>query len=155
MIFLRTLDSAIGTRKMFLGYSALRRDCAERIRGTCTPKNAIDKTRYLRGPFRLIRAFRTRSARIWLYRGRQLTESPQISARSPEHTCSRFVTKNFRIRIFKIPRNFSEKVIFGPKRAFLTFRGTCGPQEDPTGTWECSHWICHRVPRNFMCSVVT
>ena len=90
--------------------------------------------------------------RIWLYRGRQSTESPQIGAGSPGQTCSRFVTKNFRIRIFIIPRNFSEKVILCPKRVFLTFRGTFGPQGGPTGTWECSHWIRHRILHNSMCS---
>ena len=46
---------------MFLGNSALRRHCAGRIRGTCTPKNAIAKSRYLCGAFRHPRAFRTRS----------------------------------------------------------------------------------------------
>lgn len=94
-------------------------------------------------------------ARIWLYRGRHSTESPQIGARSPEQTTCRFVTKIFRIRIFKIPRNFSEKVIWRPKRAFLTFSGTFGPQGGPTGTGECSHSIRHRVLHNFMRSVVT
>ena len=47
---------------MFLGYCALRRYCAERIRGTYSPKNAIAKTRYLGGEIGLIRAFRTRSS---------------------------------------------------------------------------------------------
>ena len=60
--FLRTLNSATGIRRMFLGYSALRRYCAVRIRGTCSPKNAIVKTRYLGGSWLLPRAFRTRSS---------------------------------------------------------------------------------------------
>jgi len=94
-------------------------------------------------------------ARIWLYRGRQSTEWPQIGARSPGQTCSRFVTKNFRIPIFIIPRNFSEKVISSPKCVFLTFRGTFAPQGGPTGTWEYSHSIRHRIPDISMCSVVT
>ena len=47
---------------MFLGYSALRSHCAVRIRCTCTPKNAIVKTRYLGGACRHPRTFRTRSS---------------------------------------------------------------------------------------------
>ena len=94
-------------------------------------------------------------ARIWLYRGRHSTESPQIGARIPEQTFCRFVTNKFRNWIFIIPRNFSEKVIFCPKRVFLTFRGTFGPQGGPTRTGECFHSIRHRVLHNFMCSVVT
>ena len=93
--------------------------------------------------------------RIWLYRGRQSTESLQIGAGSPGQTCSRFVTKNLRIRIFIIPRNFSKKAILCPKRVFLTFRGTFGPQGSPTGTWKCSHSIRHRIPDISMHSVVT
>ena len=60
-----------------------------------------------------------------------------------------------RIPIFIIPRNFSEKVISCPKRVFLSFRVTFGPQGGPTETWECSHWIRHRIPHNSMCSMVT
>ena len=37
---------------------ALRRHCAARIRGTCTPKNAIAKSRYLAQPFRHKLVFR-------------------------------------------------------------------------------------------------
>ena len=155
MIFLRTLDSAIGTRKMFLGYSALRRDCAERIRGTCTPKNANAKTRYLGGPFVHIRSFRTRSSPDMALPRPPVDRITSNLCEKPRTHLLQVRDQNFSNSDFKIPRNFSEKVIFGPKRAFLTFRGTFGPQGGPTGTGECSHSIRHRVLHNFMRSVVT
>ena len=140
---------------MFLGYSALRRHCAVRIRGTCTPKNAIAKTRYLGGACRHPRTFRTRSSPDVALPRPPVDRISSNLFEKPRTHLLQVRGQNFRIWIFKIPRNFSEKVIFGPKHAFLTFRGTFGPQEGPTGTWECSHWIRHRVLRNSMCSVVT
>ena len=97
----------------------------------------------------------TGSVRMCLYRSRQSTESPQIGATSPGQTCRWFVTKNFLNSIFIIPRKFSEKVISCPKRIFLTFRGTFGPQGGPTETWECSHSIRHRISDISMFSGVT
>ena len=115
-----------------------------------SPKDDISVTPYSAGE-----PFADGGDRISRSHSRQLTDSPQIGARSPGQTSSWFVTNFFRISIFIIPRNFSERVISCPKRIFLTFRGTFGPQGGPTETWECSHSIRHRIPHNSMCSMVT
>ena len=138
---------------MFLGYCALRRYCAVRIRGTCSPKNAIAKTRYLGVAFGHIRGIHTRSSLD------MALSRPPVD-RMTSNRCKKPRTDVLQIRdqkfpIFIIPRNFSERVLLCPKRVFLTFRGTFRPQGGPTGTWECSHWIRHRNLHNSMCSVVT
>ena len=155
MEFLRTLGSVLGIRRMFLGFRALRRHCAVRIQGTCTPRNAIAKTRYL--PQRILHP-------------RVLRGSPGPDVPLPQPPVDRITSnrcekprtdlpliRDFspRILIFIIPLNFSEKVISSHKRVFLTFRGTFGPQGSPTGTWKCSHSIRHRIPDISMRSVVT
>ena len=140
---------------MFLGYNALRRYCAVRNQGTCTPKNAIDKTRYLGEVFRHPRGFRTRSSPDMALPRPPVDRMTSNRGKKPRTDVPQIRDQNFRPPNFIIPRIFSERVLLRPKRAFLTFRGTCGPQEDPTGTWECSHWIRHRILHNSMCSGVT
>ena len=140
---------------MFLGYCALRRYCGVRIRGTYSPKNAIAKTRYLSGEIRHPRTFRTRSSRDMALPRPPVDRMTSNRCKKPRTDVLQVYNQNFSIPIFIIPRNFSETVLFCPKRVFLTFRGTFGPQGGPTGSWECSHWIRHRILHNSMSSVVT
>ena len=140
---------------MFLGYCALRRYCAVRIRGTCSPKNAIAKTRYLSGEIRHQRTFRTRSSLDMALSRPPVDRMTSNRCKKPRTDVLQSRDQKFSFPIFIIPRNFSERVLLCPKRVFLTFRGTFGPQRGPTGTWECSHWIRHRILHNSMCSVVT
>ena len=155
MKFLRTLDSAMGTRKMYLGCRALRRHCAVRIRGTCTPKNTIAKTRYLGAVLMHPRTFRTRSSPDTALPRPPLNRITSNRCRHPRTDLLQVRDQKFSKSDFRVPRNFSEKVNLCPKRVFLTFRGTFGPQGGPTRTGECFHSNRHRVLHNFMCSVVT
>ena len=140
---------------MFLGYSALRRYCAVRIRGTCSPKNAIVKTRYLGKLILLPRVLRGSSSPDTALSRPPVDRMTSNRCRNPRTDLLQVRDDFFRNRIFRIPRNFSQRVISCPKRVFLTFRGTFGPQGGPTGTWECSHWMRLRIPHNSMCSEVT
>ncbi len=155
MHFLRTLSSIPCTRRTFLGYRALRSHCAMRIRGTCTPKNAIAKTRYLPQLIGLPRVLRGRSGPDVPLPQPSVDRITSNRCEKPRTDLPLVRNRNFLNSDFHFPRDFSERVISGPKCVFLTFRGTFASQGGPTGTWECSHWMRHRIPHNSMCSEVT
>ena len=154
MEFLRTLGSVLGTRRMFLGYCALRRHCAVRIQGTCTPRNAIAKTRYLPELIRHPRVLRGSAGPDVPLPQPPVDRISSNRCEKPRTDVPLVRDQKFSEFGFIFPRNFSEKVISSHTRVFLTFRGTFGPQGSPTKTWKCSHSIRHRIPDISMRSVV-
>ena len=154
MKFRSTPSSAPYTRRVLLDSGTVSPRCAVRIRTANSREIAIAETRYVGSEIVHKCVLRGRS------RPKERLPQPPVDrftsnrCRKPRTDLLLTRDQNFP-RIFIIPQNFWKKVISCPKRIFLTFRGTFGPQVGLTGTWECSHWIRHRILHNSMCSVVT
>ena len=141
--FRSTPSSAPYTRRVLPDSRTVSPRCAVRIRSANSREITIAKTRYVPEVMVHKCVLRGRSKPK-----RRLPRPPvdRITSnrcRKPRTDVLQIRDQNFRNLIFIIPQNFWKKVILCPKRVFLTFRGTSGPQGGPTGTWECSHSIRH------------